>query len=73
MPYAEPGAEDVIDGQRLGGWYDYSGYEAGDKCAWVGYTGIPGTAHDVPAGLNDITGSDGRRYPVRRERARAKR
>src|SRR4051812_2003826 len=31
----DPGAEDVIGGLHLGGWYDYSGYENGDKCAWV--------------------------------------
>jgi hypothetical protein len=26
-----------VDGVNLGGWYDYSAYENGDKCAWVGY------------------------------------
>jgi hypothetical protein len=25
-------------GQNLGGWYDLSAWEKGDKCAWVGYT-----------------------------------
>jgi len=60
----DPGAEDVIDGNSLGGWYDYSGYENGDKCAWVGYTGVPGTAQNVPGGLNNITGNDGKLYPV---------
>ena len=34
----DPGAEDVINGENLGGWYDYAAYENGDKCAWVGYT-----------------------------------
>ena len=34
----DPGAEDVINGVNLGGWYDYAAYENGDKCAWVGYT-----------------------------------
>ena len=34
----DPGAEDVINGVNLGGWYDQSGWENADKCAWVGYT-----------------------------------
>jgi len=32
----DPGAEDVINGKNLGGWYDSEAYENGDKCAWVG-------------------------------------
>jgi hypothetical protein len=59
----DPGAEDVINGQNLGGWYDYSAYENGDKCAWVGYTGLL-PASTVPGGLNDITGNDGKQYAV---------
>jgi serine protease len=60
----DPGAEDVVDGQNLGGWYDYAAYENGDKCAWVGYTEGITPASTVPGGLNDITGNDGKLYPV---------
>ena len=52
-----------VGGQNLGGWFDYGGYENGDKCAWVGDTG----ATDpwlVPGGLNNIKGNDGKLYPV---------
>ena len=44
----DPGAEDVINGVNLGGWYDYSAYENGDKCAWVGYTEGIAPAVDRP-------------------------
>ena len=59
----DPGAETVVNGQSLGGWYDFSGWENGDKCAWVGYNGLV-PASTVPGGLNDITGNDGKQYPV---------
>jgi len=60
----DPGAEDVINGVNLGGWYDYAAYENGDKCAWVGYTEGIAPASTVPGGLNNITGNDGKLYPV---------
>ena len=60
----DPGAEDVINGENLGGWYDYAAYENGDKCAWVGYTEGIAPPSTVPGGLNNITGNDGKKYPV---------
>jgi serine protease len=60
----DPGAEDVINGQNLGGWYDYAAYENGDKCAWVGYTEGLASPSTVPGGLNNITGNDGKQYAV---------
>src|SRR5205814_9627126 len=60
----DPGAEDVINGQHLGGWYDYAAWENGDKCAWVGYTLGLTAPSTVPGGLNNITGNDGKKYAV---------
>jgi hypothetical protein len=36
----------------------------GDKCAWVGYTLSLTAPSTVPGGLNNITGNDGKQYPV---------
>jgi hypothetical protein len=52
----DPGAEDVIDGVNLGGWYDYSAYENGDKCAWVGYLEGITPPSTVPGGLEQHHG-----------------
>jgi serine protease len=60
----DPGAEDVINGQTLGGWYDYSGWENADKCAWVGYTLGVTSPSTIPGGLQNITGNDGKQYPI---------
>jgi hypothetical protein len=59
----DPGAETVVNGNDLGGWFDYSGYENGDKCAWVGSNGLL-PASTVPGGMNNITGNDGKPYAV---------
>jgi hypothetical protein len=62
----DPGAEDVIDGVNYGGWYDYTGYENGDKCAWVGVnvTGVGPSTLPVPGAVGFMTGNDGQKYPV---------
>jgi serine protease len=60
----DPGAEDVIDGQNLGGWYDIQGWENADKCAWVGYTFGLTSPSTVPGGLGTMTGNDGKPYAV---------
>jgi serine protease len=60
----DPGAEDVINGRNLGGWYDYAAYENGDKCAWVGYSEGLASPNVVPGGVNNITGNDGKQYAV---------
>jgi serine protease len=59
----DPGAEDVINGQNLGGWYDFSAWENGDKCAWVGNTGL--TSVDGTSGLNNITATTASSTPSR--------
>jgi serine protease len=59
----DPGAEDTVGGQHIGGWYDYSMYENGDKCAWVGE--VPGVATlPIPGSVGTMTGHDGKTYPV---------
>jgi serine protease len=61
----DPGAEDVINGVNLGGWYDQSGWENADKCAWVGYTfGVQGGSLNIPGAMQNITGNDGKQYPI---------
>lgn len=56
----DPGAEDLFNGTQYGGWFDYQGYENGDKCAWVG----DGLGAPVPGAAANIKGNDGRSYAV---------
>ena len=59
----DPGAGEKFNGTDMSGWYDDTGFENGDKCAWVGYTGANDPSQ-VPGGLQNITGNDGKLYPV---------
>jgi serine protease len=66
----DPGAEDIINGKNLGGWYDpFDANENGDKCAYVGsspFNGIvgPGEIPNVPGESANITGTQGGTFPV---------
>ena len=56
----DPGAEDVINGVNLGGWYDATGWENADKCAWVGYTfGVQPGSLNIPARCRTSRGTTG--------------
>jgi serine protease len=62
----DPGAEDVINGQNLGGWYDSEEYEIGDKCAWVGQNllGVGPQPFPVPGAVGTTKGNKGTTFPV---------
>jgi hypothetical protein len=51
----DPGAEEITpDGKVLGGWFDpFDANENGDKCAWVGISGVaePGSAGNIKGNL----------------------
>jgi len=54
----DPGAEQAAGQLQYGAWFDYQGWEIGDKCAWVG-DGL-----QVPGSPFNMVGNDGRTYPV---------
>jgi hypothetical protein len=54
----DPGAEEAAGQVQYGAWFDYQGWEIGDKCAWVG-DGL-----QVPGSPFNMVGNDGRTYPV---------
>lgn len=54
----DPGAEESAGQVQYGAWFDYQGWEIGDKCAWVG-DGL-----QVPGSPFNMMGNDGRAYPV---------
>jgi serine protease len=64
----DPGAEDIVDGKNLGGWYDpFDANENGDKCAWVGESlGFPGEPNvtPIPGAMGDIKGNHGKTFAV---------
>ena len=54
----DPGAESQAGLVQYGGWFDWQGWENGDKCAWVG----DGLA--VPGSPFNMVGNDGKTYAV---------
>ena len=54
----DPGAESQAGSVQYGAWFDWQGWEIGDKCAWVG----DGLA--VPGSAFNMVGNDGKTYPV---------
>jgi hypothetical protein len=54
----DPGAEESAGQVQYGAWFDYQGWEIGDKCAWIG-DGL-----QVPGAPFNMIGNDGRAYPV---------
>ena len=64
----DPGAEDIVNGDNLGAWYDaVDANENGDKCAWVGESfGFPGepTVTPIPGAMGNIRGNRGGRFAV---------
>ncbi|MGZ4817567.1 MAG: hypothetical protein ACXVZJ_03020 [Terriglobales bacterium] len=56
--WTDPGAESRAGQVSYGGWFDYQGWEIGDKCAWVG-DGL-----QIPGAAFNMIGNDGGAYPV---------
>jgi len=56
--FTDPGAESIAGQVQYGGWFDYQGWEIGDKCAWVG-DGL-----QVPGAAFNMVGNDGVAYTV---------
>src|SRR5437016_533610 len=54
----DPGAESSAGLVQYGAWFDYQGWEIGDKCAWVG-DGL-----QVPGAPFNMIGNDRAAYPV---------
>ena len=62
----DPGAEDHIQGQALGGWYDpFDGNENGDKCAYVSNNPVGiGPNIPEPGAAGNIVGNRGDKFAV---------
>jgi serine protease len=54
----DPGAESSAGLVQYGAWFDWQGWEIGDKCAWVG-DGL-----QIPGAPFNMIGNDGGAYPV---------